>query len=88
MQLEGFCVSLSGCEKWKKKKNMQPVNTEQMCDLVCFYVPAFVCLIAIGISGCCVYVTTLERILSVFIRQITFSNQAYKKSPKAEGLSP
>ncbi len=31
-------------------------------------------------------VTTLERILSVFIGQTTFSNQAYKKSPRAEGV--
>ncbi len=31
-------------------------------------------------------VTTLEIILSVFIRQITFSNQAYKKSPRVEGV--
>jgi hypothetical protein len=29
-------------------------------------------------------VTTSERILHVFIGQITFSNQAYKKSPRAE----
>jgi len=28
-----------------------------------------------------------ERILSVFVRQITFSNQAYKKSPRAEGVN-
>ncbi len=32
------------------------------------------------------YVTILERILSVFMGQITFSNEAYKKSPKAEGV--
>jgi len=32
------------------------------------------------------HVTTSERILSVFIGQITFSNQAYKKSPRAEGV--
>jgi hypothetical protein len=31
-------------------------------------------------------VTTSERILSVFIGQITFSNQACKKSPRAEGV--
>jgi len=31
-------------------------------------------------------VTTSERTLSVFRRQITFSNQAYKKSPRAEGV--
>jgi hypothetical protein len=29
-------------------------------------------------------VTTSERILHVFIGQITFSNQPYKKSPRAE----
>jgi hypothetical protein len=29
-------------------------------------------------------VTTSERILSVFVGQVTFSNQAYKKSPRAE----
>ncbi len=31
-------------------------------------------------------ITTSERILSVFIKQITFSNQAYKKSPRAKGV--
>jgi hypothetical protein len=31
-------------------------------------------------------ITTSERILSVFIGQITFSNQACKKSPRAEGV--
>jgi hypothetical protein len=31
-------------------------------------------------------VTTWERTLSVFIGQITFCNQAYKKSPRARAL--
>jgi len=31
-------------------------------------------------------VTTSQRILSVFIGQITCSNQASKKSPKAKGV--
>jgi hypothetical protein len=31
-------------------------------------------------------VTTWERTLSVYIGQITFSNQAYKKSPRTEGV--
>jgi hypothetical protein len=39
------------------------------------------------ISGCkTLTVTTSERILSVFIGQITFSNQAYKKNPRTEGV--
>jgi hypothetical protein len=31
-------------------------------------------------------VTTSERTLSLFTGQITFTNQAYKESPKAKGV--
>jgi len=36
--------------------------------------------------GGAISATTWERILNVFIGQITFNNQAYKKSPRVEGV--
>jgi hypothetical protein len=36
--------------------------------------------------GGAISVTTWERILNVYIRHITFNNQAHKKSPRAEGV--
>jgi hypothetical protein len=40
----------------------------------------------IRLGGSANYVTTSDRTLSVFIGEITFSNQAYKKSLRAEGV--
>jgi hypothetical protein len=36
--------------------------------------------------GGAISATSSERILTVFIGQITFNNQAYKKSPRVEGV--
>ncbi len=36
--------------------------------------------------GGAISVTTSERILNVYIGQITFNNQAHKKSPRVEGV--